>query len=54
MKTRQTKMKKLMLSKKIIVKLNHTETRELFGGDKTSTIPTCVSNDFGCIFRITR
>jgi hypothetical protein len=56
MKTRQkeNEKKRLRLSKRLIVSLNHVEIRGLVGGNKTSTIPTCVSNEPNCFFRITK
>jgi hypothetical protein len=56
MKSRQKEnaKRRLMLSKKVILKLNYVELREIVGGNKTSTIPTCVSNEVSCFIKITQ
>lgn len=46
--------RKLRLSKKVILRLNQESLAGIIGGHKTSTIPTCVSNEITCLIRITR
>lgn len=56
MKTTQKEngKRKLNFSKKVILRLNHELLTGIIGGHKTSTIPTCVSNEPNCFIRITR
>lgn len=56
MKTNQKeeRKRKLTLSKKVILRLNQESLTGIIGGNKTSTIPTCVSNEPNCFIRITR